>query len=618
MRTDSILLPALFLACAARPAPAPAAEPVPAADGGGAAAVAAWDTKQPSAEALGAAALSARAGWSAIPQDQTAATFQGDAVVSNGRILAVARKQGGAVEIYAPGAGGAVLRARLVLLAAGGAPAARLAGAALVENAKGSACLEVSCRTAKDAALAARFRVRKGDVGVETEPRAGAEGLRVECASRFLVLPDFFADDVVLDASKIRAARAEVPSENFLVHLAGTGDGIVVCVFENRDQEAVVTVSGEGAQRVMTGSEIRFGKGRRIWTALLEAPRIWHTLDVRAEDGGKILPLDWKMPFPARWRVDCTRTDDLTDTWELLLQEKKDAEYLKPAPFSGAMERIPQTRKRWTTVLGSFLYPCWSDDERKAYLQPLKHEALTFRGPVVLYPINRVPQTPLDVFTVVDVMRNSLGVGPCEYILGLEGQKSEYKGRATCSTRDTLEPIYAKGQQKQKREEIEKVLKEVLAFVTHIRGRIEGYVEFGRTTRAYLAEQARAHPELKEPLAELDKLAQQLDARVAARREKIKTLAVAAQMVEDFRRDVLDYEGADALDRCKKFTRPMVEIGGNQDELAGECRWVVKSLRQKAGLLLATEPRLAGVAAEIRTRTQTALQKPAGHEGARH
>jgi hypothetical protein len=181
-----------------------------------------------------------------------------------------------------------------------------------------------------------------------------------------------------------------------------------------------------------------------------------------------------------------------------------------------------------------------------------------------------------------------------------------------------LEGIYGKGQQKQKRDEIEKILKEVIAFVAHIRGRIEGYVDFGHKMREYLADQIKAHPELKGPLAELDQLTQRIDARVEARREKIKTVAHATQMVEDFRRNVLDYEGAEALEKCKGFTRPMVDIGGNQDELAGECRWVVKSLRQKAGLLLATEPRLAAIAAEIRTRTQTALNNPANHEGARH
>jgi hypothetical protein len=586
-------------------------EEAPAASG-------AWDTGQASAEPLAPAVRAAREAWTAILKDKTVDSFTGDAVISNGRLVAVQRKRSAAVELYAFGPAGSILRSRLLLLAPGGAAAARLVKATLVENTKGGLCLEASYTTSGGEALSARFRLKKGEPLLETEPLAGAEALRVEVPCRFLVLPDFFADDIVIDAAKLPAARAELPSENFLVHLSGPGDSIAVCVFENREQEVSVTLAGEGDRRTVTGTEIRFGKGRKIWTALLEGPQLWHTRDIRAEDGGTILPLGWKMPFPACWRADFTRTDELTDTWEMLLQQKEGAEYQKPVPFGGGSGSVPLSRKRWTTVLGSTLYPCWSDHESNAFLQPLKHEALTFRGPAVFYPLNRVQATPLDVYTVVDIMRSSLGVGPCEYILDLEGQKSAYKGRATCSTRDTLEPIYDNGQQRQKREEIEQVLDEVIAFVAHIRSRIEGYVAFGHALQEYLAEQAKAHPELKGPLAELGQLTRQIDARVEARRAKIKTVAHVKQMVEEFRRSTLAYEGADALVKCKAFTRPLVEIGGNQDELVGECRWVVKSLRQKAGLLLATEPRLAGIAAELRTRTQAALNNPANHEGARH
>ena len=112
---------------------------------------------------------------------------------------------------------------------------------------------------------------------------------------------------------------------------------------------------------------------------------------------------------------------------------------------------------------------------------------------MVVYPINRVKQTPLDVYTVVDVMRNTLGVGPCQHILDVEGQKSEYKGRATCAVRDTLTPIYEKNEQKEKRAKVEETLDEGLTFVKHIRGRITRYVEFGKKMRQYLAEQKKTH-----------------------------------------------------------------------------------------------------------------------------
>src|SRR5262249_24521449 len=244
----------------------------------------------------------------------------------------------------------------------------------------------------------------------------------------------------------------------------------------------------EAGQQLATASEIGF-EGKKIWVALLEAPHIWHTHDLKAADTGKIIPLDWKMPFPAQWRVDFTRPNDLTDSWEMLLQEKQGGPYTKPSWLGGGDEAIEANRSRWNTVLGRYPYPCWSDPDRHGYLQPIQRKVLQFAGPVVVYPINRVKQTPLDAYTVVDVMRNTLGTGTCEHILDLEGQKSEYKGRATCGVHDKLTPIYEKNQQKEKRAEIAKTLDEGLVFVKHIRGRIERYVAFGQKMRQYFAEQ---------------------------------------------------------------------------------------------------------------------------------
>jgi hypothetical protein len=116
----------------------------------------------------------------------------------------------------------------------------------------------------------------------------------------------------------------------------------------------------------------------------------------------------------------------------------------------------------------------------------------------------------------------------------------------------------------------------------------------------------------------MDKLTQEIEQRVAVRVDKIQTPAHVARMNEEFRKNVLDYDGPDALDRCRAYTHALVVIGDNQDELSGECRWVVKTLRQRAGIMMALEPRTAPIAAEIRARTQEALRNPANHEGARH
>jgi hypothetical protein len=513
---------------------------------------------------------------------------------------------------------------------------------------------------------AARFRLKKGDLSVEAQSISGAGALRVECPSRFAVLPDFFADDILFDARKVPVDKVELPSENFLLHFTGQQDAMVMGVFENREQDVRVTLAGKGDQRAITGSEIEFGKkGSRIWVAVLEGAGVWHSIDVTPADAKKIIPLAWKMPCVAQWRVDFTRQDGLTDSWDMLLPDREGNGFVKPSwlardgrisaatrtasgeidvgayqPGGPASDRLGPDRQRWTTVLGRVPYPCWSDRERRGFLQPLDNKRLKFDGAVLIYPLTRLAETPVDSYTAVDVVRNTLGVGPCQHLLDVEGQKQEHVGRATCHVRTLLEEVYGKGEQKAKREEIEIYLGDALDFVTHIRNRVLAYVAFGQQFRSYLAEQRAAHPELEESLNSLDKIAREIDQRVEPRMRAIlqhPTLkqvvakvaeqeteptppALAAQLNREFvAKGLLAYEGADWKERIKKeYTDPLTEIGGEQDEMVGECRWVVKALRQKAGILMATDPRMAPIAAEIRVRTQKMLRGGAAYEGARH
>src|SRR5258707_79780 len=143
-------------------------------------------------------------------------------------------------------------RLRLRLETGAGEPAVKLERLTLVENTKAAACLEATFKTAKGGTLAAKFRLKRGDVAVQTEPGTGAGKLRVECPGRFVVLPDFFADDITIDAVKLPPASVEIPSENFLLHPTGNHDAIAMCVFENHQQDVKLTLACEGVNRIIT------------------------------------------------------------------------------------------------------------------------------------------------------------------------------------------------------------------------------------------------------------------------------------------------------------------------------------------------------------------------------
>ena len=534
-----------------------------------------------------------------VASGDTPAAFQGDAVVTNGRISLVVARDGSSMELRS----GNVARARLVLSGAG-----KPDRIALAEHGKGAATLLIS-----GAGISARFRIKKGDVMVEAHPGEGAEKLRVECPGRFVVLPDFFADDIVIDAARTPVAAAEVPTENFILHPLPGGDAMIMGVFENRDQDVRRVLEGDGAQRRIVASEIRFGKGRKIWVGVLETPQICPAL---LQVGAPMKPerLDWKLPFRGQWRVDLTTPEGLVGSHTVLLQDAKDGDYLRPSftgdvHSGGAPEKVSPDRVR------KGYHACWSDPDRQVTLMPLSRQ---HGAPALFYPLNRVADTPPDVFTVVDLARACLGAGPCDYILDLEGHKDQYKGRATCGVRDILGRIYAAKQQKARHDDVEKCLNDGLTFVTHIRSRIIAYQEFLAVMKQYLEEQRKARPEIEAPLGELQRTLQEMEARVTQRKDKIQSPAVVARMNEEFRKSLLDYEGSDALDRVREYTKALVEIGGNQDELVSECRGVVKILRQRAGLLMSLDPRMSAPATEIRRRTQEVLRNPAWHEGTQH
>jgi hypothetical protein len=585
--------------------------------------MAVWDTGAAAAEALSPAAIAAKAGWTPVPGP--AAAFKGDAVVSNGRILAVFRSQAAAVDLYSLAGDQATARARLIITTPAGDALAKGESLALADSNKSGAALALAGRTAKGVQAAARLRIARGELSIEIQPGAGAGRLRVECAGRFAVLPDFFADDILIDAAKLPGASAEIPSENILLQLADSRDAIIMTSFENREKDVRLLLTGEGAARRIAASEMEFAASKKVWVSVLAEPRIWHGVEIKPEDSKREIPLDWKMPFPASWRVDFTHTNGLADSWDMLLQHKKGHDYVKPAWPGGPAESVNDaTRRRFTEVLGFFPYPAWSDPERRGYLQPLELETRTkfipvlkYVGPAVIFPMGRVPETPPEASTVVDLMRSTLGVGPCAHILDVEGQKEQYKGIATCNAREGILEIYKKGEQKKRQAEILKMLDDTLAFVKHIRARITAYVEFGRGVRTFLAEQKKAHPELAGPIDELDKLAREIDARVEERAERIKSPADVAKMNDDFRKNVVETEGKDVTADVTAFGDALTRIGGNQDKLVSECRWVARTLRQQSALLLAGEPRLAPVAAELRARTQEVLKNPSHHERAR-
>lgn len=130
------------------------------------------------------------------------------------------------------------------------------------------------------------------DTGVSSP--APLSGQAIAGKAGWTELPDFFADDIAVDATELPVDRAELPSENFLLHMVGRGEAIVLAVWNQRGEDVQVMLAGQGKARAIQASEIPYGTKGSICVALLESPGIWHSHDVSQADADRVIPLEWK------------------------------------------------------------------------------------------------------------------------------------------------------------------------------------------------------------------------------------------------------------------------------------------------------------------------------------
>ncbi|MCX6926120.1 MAG: hypothetical protein NT154_23365, partial [Verrucomicrobia bacterium] len=175
-------------------------------------AVRVFDTHATSRVPLSSDAVCNHRNWTLVPEDTTAHKFKGDLVLINSKLAVVLRRSGRGAEVYSLESNGATLRAELVAL--GSDPSAALSTTKILENTADTASVDATYRTPKGERLTLGYELKQGQVYVQTQPRSGATGLQVNAPCRFAVLPDFFADDMVVDATQLMVPQTELPSEN--------------------------------------------------------------------------------------------------------------------------------------------------------------------------------------------------------------------------------------------------------------------------------------------------------------------------------------------------------------------------------------------------------------------
>ncbi len=514
-----------------------------------------FDTRKPF-EAASWTSWSPAPGWEAVPEGDLKHEFQGAAVFMNDRAALVVREGGGGAELWSAAAGGPRRRALLRPFGRGGLPAERVSAVTIAENDPAAVMLDVTFQTADGQTSGVSLRLTAGDLIAEVRAGAGTHKLDLAGQMRYVVVPDFFGDDVVFGPETSQGDRAGLPTENLFLSFLDEGDAILTCTWRSPQRNADVVLTSDGSKRAIRGCTVECAPGESVWIACLQDAGIWHARALGEADLAGQVVLPWQPPFPAKWRASFVRGEGVADSSDF---EDAQAEGQSPA---GA----PETG-----------CSCWFAEGRAHIGVPealTASEASAYQA-VVIYPIDRSRATPLTAFCPIDVMRNTLGVGPCQYILAMEGLGGEAHPTPADVT-EWAERQFERGRDGRAASAIKERLAGMVEHVSHAQQRLDRYADFARQVRR-LSESTGEPAAAADPRPSLLGMAEEMDRLIALQQQAMRSARPAAELADD----IAALIGAEnALPEVKRIGAELRSIGAGQDEALARCRMTVRRIKQ--------------------------------------
>jgi len=556
-----------------------------------------WDTQR--VAPMGEVDFGGKKSWQRIVAGAAARPLSGDVVIENHR-LAVVLPRRGTGPLVCPKSAFAQPKdaSRLVPVAPRGQPATDVRSIDIRNNDEDEVVVEVLSCTSDSAEVRVTYRLARGEAFLECRPLGNAAGMRIEAATRFAVIPDFFGADMVFDPRAYGPSNLTIPPENFVLGLLEGGNTIVMSVWPAADQEAKLTLAGAEEARRIAAMEIGF-RGKSVYVAVLHAPGIWHEHRLQEPKADRDIALPWNRPFAAKWRANfcCQRRND---SWDF--QDRR--------------------TNAWMYLYQEIIWPCWFDGDRG--LVRLSRRFLGVKGPmefVLVYPADRKKDTPLTVLTPVDIVRNTLGVGPCEYVLdreGLQGRSANTGrknfGRGVCDTTTPIEYLFIEGLETRETALVGHLLDDIQADIASIHARVLEFRRFAKDLNELAQSLSRDSASADQLLDVARKVAGEMESLYQAKLPIIKD-PIRAEQAGRRIRQLASRPDPENLGECKTLTRELRDIAGTQHHMVGDYRVMVKRLRQEAGILGAEDPSTAKVAEAIRKLSGQVLRKKYSVEG---
>jgi hypothetical protein len=618
-----------------------------------------------------------RDGWKAV---EAGAAFRHGAALDNGRITLLAAVGSDVVQLL-PSDRSLKAGAQIVPVAADGKGLGKIIGVKLAKREDDEAALTVSFQSAE-----VSVAIRLEQLAAVVTPGRGVGAIEVGGRTAYVVMPDFFGHDVVFNPRQLRSDLITPPAENFLLNLQAGGDAILMCVWQGplalgkekkgdeKEPRVDLVLAGQGAERMVTRTRHECD-GKPLYVALLARKGLWFDKDISNDTAQKPMELDWARPYEAKWRAlflgrEGAFSDDFLVrdvTWDITYDSdwgkngRRDAAGYPQMWFQGLWIRFDlpawiqdtTTKKTFACIYADYKYRAPVVKANEALRAKAKKDGTPFVeayptnvfNRLVVYAIDRRKETPLSEKTPTDVMRDCLGVGPCEYVVDLEGMSTDksktwrngHYVHPTCFTcdawilrfRDALKgnsilpeetrngkkgvPLSMVKPGERFKPEDEAILVDRLEdlawFTDKINKRLAEYNAFAKKMIACCNAAAAENPAVKPTADAVAKEAESLlkqcnDAMLKKVEEQhAKWDATIKGYVEEVKAG--QYANFPKANSIRDYAV-------NQDDLMGVCHRLTKGMRQSAAMVDSSDPAVTAFAARVRAMSHDMLRSK-GH-----
>ncbi len=466
--------------------------------------------------------MAEKKGWTLVPEDDTTHSFQGDAVFFNDKLAVLIRKGGDAVEIYSLLTNPPSRRAAMAPTDSSSEMKWTLSDFSIEENTTSVVRMN-AVFSGLSRQVIVGIRLTTGENLLEIYPGRGCNNIRVRANFRYVILPDFFGDDMVFSGDSLDRETVYLPAEKFILGALDNQDSLLMCVWQsNKGTIQMQSVRQEAGRKIQSIS-IDANEGQTIGLAFLEQPGIWN---FHAAEPSPLNPTpSWTSPFPAKWRVDVLREE-------------------------GQAESHPYSMEF-----------------------PGNNNGLSY----LVYPVDRDLNTPLSIYCPVDIMKNTLGVGPCQYIL--ETEKLTSKSQLTPDqAADWIEKQFRRRKAGADRAPMEETLSAMNEIIRQTQARIQQYTTFTMDIKNQCNHEIQSKSQAAEVAAQLLKSVETVQKSLHTRPDSESLPKLAEQQSSR----ILQLIGKDnGTGECKSACAELRSLGEEQNYQLSKYRMLFRWLRQQ-------------------------------------